>query len=94
MKGVSQPLTLRVVPPHTPAPSEIFASTRTPIPGLTLVQGIGNARAKHLKRAGIKSIRELAKADPDYVAQALRGVSPKNAAQLVKHAQELLTANT
>jgi len=94
VKGVSQPLTLRVVPPHTPAPSEIFASTRTPIPGLTLVQGIGNARAKHLKRAGIKSIRELAKADPDYVAQALRGVSPKNAAQLVKHAQELLTANT
>jgi predicted RecB family nuclease len=54
------------------------------------VLGIGKARARQLKRAGIKSVRNLAGADPEYVAGAVRGVSLDNAALLIEHAKKIL----
>jgi predicted flap endonuclease-1-like 5' DNA nuclease len=69
---------------------------RTPLaaPLLTDVMGIGKARAQELKRAGIKSVRDLAQADPSDVAGAVRGVSVTNAALLIQHARRLLAGRS
>jgi predicted flap endonuclease-1-like 5' DNA nuclease len=91
--GALQPLAVRVVPAH----SVLSVSTETlkpaPTPLLTQVMGIGKTRARQLKGAGIKSVRELAAADPEYVARVVGGVSVDNAALLVEHAKKLLATN-
>ncbi len=89
--GAVQPLTLRVVPAHPARPTAgLLASRPAAAPALTDVLGIGKARARQLKRAGIKSVRNLAGADPEYVAEVVRGVSPDSAAQLIEHAKKML----
>jgi hypothetical protein len=89
--GAVQPLTLRMVPAHPIRPTpDLLAPRPAPPPALTDVLGIGRARARQLKRAGIKSVRSLAGSDPEYVAESVSGVSPDNAALLIEHAKKLL----
>jgi hypothetical protein len=89
--GAVQPLTLRVVSAHPIRPmTDLLAPRPAPPPALTDVLGIGRARARQLKRAGIKSVRSLAGSDPEYVAESVSGVSPDNAALLIEHAKKLL----
>ena len=91
MAGAAQPLQLRVIPDHPiRATSSLFAPRPAAVPPLTEVLGIGDRRARKLKRAGIKSVRNLAGADPEYVAEAVGGVSRDNAVRLIQHAKELL----
>jgi DNA-binding beta-propeller fold protein YncE len=93
--GALQPLTLRMVPTHftRPVSAETLTLKPAPAPLLTEVVGIGKARAQQLERAGIKSVREFAAADPEYVAKVVVGVSVKNAALLVEHAKKLLATH-
>jgi predicted flap endonuclease-1-like 5' DNA nuclease len=89
--GAAQPLMLRVAADHPmPATSSLFAPRPAAVPALTEVLGIGDRRARKLKRAGIKSVRSLAGADPEYVAEAVGGVSLDSALRLIQHAKELL----
>ena len=75
-----QPLLTRAVPIVTPSrPAE-----------LTDIMGIGKARAQKLEEAGIDTVTDLAAADPENVAHALRGVSLENAAILIEHAKRKL----
>jgi len=62
------------------------------IPLLSSVQGIDQIRVWQLRRAGIVSLEELAKATPKEVARALRGVSVKTASDYVERARSLLAA--
>lgn len=61
---------------------------------LTVIPGIGEARARRLAEAGIDSIEKLATATPEEVARALRkvGVSAKHVARLIEEARRLLAS--
>ena len=87
--GAVQPLPVRVVPLRPQPVSPGLLAVRA-APTLTDVMGIGKVRARQLRRSGIKSVRELATAEPGYVAQAVAGVSVENAALLIAHAKKLL----
>jgi hypothetical protein len=93
--GALQPLPVRVVPAHPllPVSAEPLPLTLAPSPVLTDVMGIGKTRAQQLTRAGIKSVQDLAAADPEHVAKVVIGVSADNAALLVEHAKKLLATN-
>ena len=56
---------------------------------LTIIDGIGEVRARRLAEIGIDSLEKLAKAAPDDVAKALRGVSPQAAADFIVKAKQL-----
>lgn len=60
------------------------------IPSLAAILGIGKGRMRQLTKAGITSVAELAASSPAKVAQALTGVSPKNAAVFIERAREIL----
>jgi DNA-binding beta-propeller fold protein YncE len=87
--GAVERLRTRVVHDHPVRPP---ASAGRRAPALTLVQvlGIGESRARKLKRAGIRTVRELAAAEPQQVADALERFSTENAAVLIAHARALL----
>jgi hypothetical protein len=59
-------------------------------PPLTAIAGIGKPRATQLVRAGIDSVEKLAAASPAAVANAVRGVSVKNAPHFINAARSLL----
>jgi hypothetical protein len=61
-----------------------------PLP-LTTLAGIGPAREKQLREAGIDSVHKLAMADPAAVANALTGVSAENAPHFIDEAKKLLS---
>jgi predicted flap endonuclease-1-like 5' DNA nuclease len=61
-----------------------------PLP-LTAIAGIGPAREKQLREAGIDSVQKLAMADPDVVTNALTGVSAENAPHFIEEAKKLLS---
>ena len=82
-------LPVRVVPHVDFRPELVAARAARAIP-LTDVLGIGDARARQLRRAGIRTVRELSAADPQDVAEALAPFTAKNAAVLIRHARELL----
>jgi hypothetical protein len=87
----------RTAPPSEagpPAPAAAVAPPPQPqeLP-LTEVAGIGNARAKRLQVAQIKTANDLAAADVKVVSQALR-MSPANAAVLIAHAKKLIAQNS
>jgi DNA-binding beta-propeller fold protein YncE len=95
-----QPAPLRVVTiaPHPtplallPSPAASPAkSTARPL-ALTDVQGIGPARAQQLSRVGIRSVQDLAAAEPAHVAVALQGVTLESAKILVDHARKIMQA--
>lgn len=71
------------------AASPKSASRSTP-PPLTAIEGIGERRATQLMRAGIDSIEKLALASPAAVADAVTGVSIKNALHYIDAARDLL----
>jgi hypothetical protein len=93
--GAPQPLAVRVAParPLLPVAAEPLPLKPAPAPVLTDVMGIGKTRAQQLTRAGIKSVRDLAEADPEFVARVVGGVSEDNAALLIEHAKKLLATN-
>jgi DNA-binding beta-propeller fold protein YncE len=62
-------------------------------PVLTDIIGIGKARAEKLQEAGINTVEDLAAANPESVAHALRGVSLENAAVLIEHAKRNLVSH-
>ncbi len=69
-----------------------FTSRIPRVLALTDVTGIGATRAGQLKRVGIETAQELAAADPNVVASALKGVSVSNAEVLIENARNLLSA--
>ncbi|HET9179983.1 MAG TPA: carboxypeptidase regulatory-like domain-containing protein [Terriglobia bacterium] len=91
------PIRVVTVTPHptsvTPLPPLAASATTLKIkpPALTDVEGIGPARAQQLSQVGIKSVQDLAAAEPVRVAVALRGVTVESARVLVTHAQKLLS---
>lgn len=87
--GAVQPLPVRAVPLR-PQPVSTGLLAARAAPALTDVMGIGKARARQLRRSGIKSVQGLATAEPGFVAQVVGGVSVENAALLIAHAKKLL----
>ncbi len=69
-----------------------FTSSIPRVLALTDVTGIGATRAGQLKRVGIETAQELAAADSNVVASALKGVSVSNAEVLIENARNLLSA--
>jgi DNA-binding beta-propeller fold protein YncE len=59
-------------------------------PPLTAIDGIGPARAVHLATIGIEDMGMLAEADPDDVAEVLKGVTAATADAMIAEAQELM----
>lgn len=86
----SQPLPVRAASPEVqPVPGVAPAAQSPVVPLLSDIVGIGKARAQQLSHAGVKTIAQLAAADAHFVAEVLTGVSVKNAAILIEHAQKL-----
>ena len=74
---------------RAPFPTISTVKPKSPTP-LTAITGIGNAREVQLIRAGIDSIEKLAVASPAVVANAMMGVSIKNANHFINAARHLL----
>ena len=89
--GPAQPLPLRVAQ-HGALIRFPMQAIRVPPPALTDVMGIGKQRARQLKSAGIKSVKDLAEATPEFVAESVRGVSVSNARLLIEHAKARLVS--
>jgi hypothetical protein len=64
--------------------------TKPVSPPLTAIAGIGKRRAEQLIHAGIDSMEKLATASPADVANAMAGVSIKNAPHFIDAARKLL----
>jgi hypothetical protein len=62
----------------------------TTLPPITTISGIGEARAKGLAALGLGTIAKLAAADPEAIAQAISGVTPKMASDFVDAAKRIL----
>lgn len=75
--------------PRTSATAALANAPRAASLPVTAVAGIGQARARMLAEAGIKTIDDLARANAPDIAKTLRGVTPANAEILIKHAQRL-----
>jgi DNA-binding beta-propeller fold protein YncE len=92
----AQTLTIRTVPRPALITQPVLVRSTVPVAppaSLVDVQGIGQARAQQLAKAGIKTVEDLAKATSTAVAEALPSVSENNANILIRHAQETLAQN-
>ncbi len=86
---VMQPaVVIAAAPPQTAA----SLATAQPLPPLTAVPGIGASRASALAQAGITTMEQLAAANAQDVAHALRGVTPTNAGVIIGNAQRIVAA--
>jgi hypothetical protein len=91
--GPAQPLPLRVARHGALIRFPMQAMRVIPLPALTDVMGIGKQRARRLKSSGIKSVKDLAEATPEFVAESVRGVSVSNARLLIEHAKARLASS-
>jgi DNA-binding beta-propeller fold protein YncE len=71
------------IPAETPAEKVTSASE------LTVIKGIGQARAEQLAEIGIDTIAKLANASPEQIAQAVKGVSVKTATDFIDQARRI-----
>jgi len=78
--AITMTKTVKTRKPETPTPPPLDVS---------MVKGVGGARAEKLKEAGFSTVESLAGADPENLSK-LTGVSEKFSAKLIESAKELL----
>lgn len=79
-----QPPRFRVVPP----PDDVQLDDSEPEDDLTSIRGIGPVFAERLRDKGIRTVEDLARAEPEKVAEML-GVPTSRAEDLVRQASSL-----